>query len=161
MNACYQMMIELGKRKNLKYEKEALKLIYQESAGQPFIARQLGSCLLQQDNLPKIIGEANIKKSIKKYLSERAAYMKQLYTFLSPIEQNILEQIISNDKITKRDLALYFHTKGWQREQLEKALSNLMNYYLLQIEQEEYYISLPLLERWIRYYELGLDWGDL
>jgi len=161
MNACYQMMIDLGKRKNLKYNKEALKLIYQESAGQPFIARQLGSCLLQQDNLPKIIGEANIKESIKKYLSERAAYMKQLYNFLSPIEQNILIQIILNDKIIKRDLALYAHQKDWQREQLEKALSNLMNYYLLEIKQEQYFMRLPLLERWIRYYELGLDWGDL
>ena len=62
-------------------------------------------------------------------------YMKQLYNFLSPIEQNILQQIILNDKIIKRDLALYAHQKDWQREQLEKALSNLMNYYLLEIKQ--------------------------
>jgi tetratricopeptide (TPR) repeat protein len=158
---CEQMIQGIGEMMGISYSPASLELIYDESGGHPYVARQLCSRVVNRyKDRPLEVGERMVHEGIDDYIAQRFDYFVGVFRgYLSNEARKILEAaaITEENQMTRPELIAFAERAGFDREALEKALQDLELFHLLVRERESYRIKIKLMRRWIRRSWLGVE----
>ena len=144
---CDQMVITIGHQMGLEFNPEALTQIFVESAGHPFLARQLCSALWSSLRGERNAGEKltvglpESAEAVNAYMDDdgKRSYHDQIWaTRLTADEQQVVERLAAADE--PRPLL-----RGEQ-----KPLRSLLQRHIVIEKGQRYEIAFGLLRRWVR-----------
>jgi hypothetical protein len=153
---CDEMISKLGQGMSVSYTPESLDLIYQNTGGHPFIARQLCSAIIRLfDTRPLLVDKTEVEKGIQEYIFSEAK-----------VFQEIIERLDRDFPTEKEILAVLARTEGPVPFQVlraqhditdEDALRHLVGYQLVERLGDTYQIKIGLLRRWLKEKWLDLE----
>lgn len=136
---CAEMIVTLGKGMSVYWEPDALQAVFDETGGHPFLTRSFCSRLAQTyPDRPLKVTAAMVQDQILPFIRDDGDKLAQIMELLKthfPQEEVILEQIALGE--VPADLP-------------DAALSHLLGYSLIQVNNGAYHITLNLLRRWLR-----------
>ncbi len=137
---CDEMITTLGKGMSVYWEEDALATIFTETGGHPFLARSFCSRIVKQYPTPRPIDVTveMVQEQIIPFIRAESDKFEQITELLRthfPEEEKLLEQIALDE--APSDIP-------------DDALRHLSGYRLIQLEGENYKITLNLLRRWLR-----------
>lgn len=151
---CNQMINDIGQQMGLKYGPAALRRVYLESGGHPFLARQLCSLAWrrlgesQRSARPILLNEFTIVKAADAFIDsgDHASYFEELWSIrLNEVERAVVRQLAEANAPQPRQ-------KGERQ-----AFNSLLEQHIITQEDELYHLTFGLFRRWIRAHVLGLD----
>jgi hypothetical protein len=158
---CDQMVRGIGEMMGVSYSEASLELIFDESGGHPYVARQLCSRIISRcKDRPLKVNERMVQEGIDDYIAQRPDYFVGVFRgYLSNEARKILEAVAmaEENQMTRPELIAFAEQAGFDREALEKALQDLELFHLLVREKDVYRIKIRLLRRWIRRSWLGME----
>jgi tetratricopeptide (TPR) repeat protein len=158
---CDQMVQGIGEMMGISYSPASLELIYDESGGHPYVARQLCSRVVNRyKDRPLEVSDQMVHEGIDDYIAQRPDYFVGVFRgYLSNEARKILEAaaLREDDHINRLELITFAERTGFDREALEKALQDLELFHLLVREKEGYRIKIKLMRRWIRRSWVGVE----
>jgi hypothetical protein len=152
---CDAMIEGIGRLMGIEYTPESLALIYSESGGHPFVARQLASSLVGRYPVrPPRVEPPMVETAIEDYLLVKGSYFEGIFKGNS-LSQAALEVLaesarIGRNEISREDLAASAARRGIARMELDSALRDLELFGLFVRERHSYSFRTQLLRRWIR-----------
>lgn len=136
---CREMIHTLGKGMSVYWDDEAVKLVFQETGGHPFLSRALCSRITRQFPVrPITVTLDMVQEAIPLFVRDDGDKLEQITELLHisfPEEESLLEQIALGE--TTSDVS-------------DEALRHLLGYRLILSDGSGYRITLNLLQRWLR-----------
>ncbi|MBD3308478.1 hypothetical protein GF339_18780 [candidate division KSB3 bacterium] len=163
---CNQMITTIAARMGFAYTEESLSRIYYETAGHPYVTRQVCSIIaknLQKDGAatglpdsapPPVLPEMptvqvkDVEHAVAEYLEYRRDYLESIWQRLAPAEQEIVSTIALHDSCTLDQLIASDQDLTTKREQ-RKAISRLVENEIIEKCENKYSLKMGLLERFI------------
>ena len=141
------MMQNLGEWRQLGYSEAALKILFEETGGHPFIARQVGSEILKNTHeFPAIVEPVQMRESIERFAQARTDYWDLLWRQLLEPEREVLKQIARQGAETA-DTLLVELEKMWPQKAISQAIQDLESYGIIAQREGRYHIVFGLLQR--------------
>ncbi|MFN8503702.1 cold shock domain-containing protein [Kouleothrix sp.] len=148
---CYEMIEKLGRGMGVSFENEALEHIYNETGGHPYITRQFCSHIVHlSSSRPLHITQKMVVEGTESFLRQKGDIFEEILERLNYFPQ-------------EKDL-FYFIAEGLSEENelstltnepIDIALRHLIGYQIIDYRDNNYYIKINLLYRWLRRYRLG------
>lgn len=136
---CQEMIVTLGKGMAVYWEPDAVQVVFDETAGHPFLTRSLCSHIVQtNETRPLTVTSAMVQEQILPFIRDNGDKLAQITELLNtnfPHENDILEQIALGEAPV--DIP-------------DESLRHLLGYSLIQESDSGYQITLNLLRRWLR-----------
>ena len=158
---CDQMVQGIGEIMGISYDPASLRLIYEESGGHPYVARQLCSRIVNRfRDRPLNVDEEMLHEAIEDYIAQRPDYFVGVFRgYLSGEARKILEAAAESEqnKINRDELIALADEDGFGREALERALQDLELFQFLVRVKSSYQMKIRLMRRWIRHSWLGVE----
>lgn len=134
-----EMARGIGKGMSVYWHEDALKLLFDEAGGHPFLTRLLSSKVVQRHpKRPLTVSKAMIQEAIPFVIRDETDKFAQIVELLQryfPLEENFLERLAIGE--TLPDLG-------------DDGLSHLLGYQLIRRDNNEYRLTLNLLTRWFK-----------
>jgi hypothetical protein len=145
----------IGRLMGIKYTPESLAMIYHESGGHPFVARQLASSLAGRfPARPLVVDPVIVETAIEDYLSVKGDYFEGIFkgNSLSRAALDVLTECAGLDQqaVSRDDLVSFAARRSIPRMVLDSALQDLELFGLFLRERQTYSFRMQLLRRWIR-----------
>ncbi|MGB0383453.1 MAG: CHAT domain-containing protein [Ardenticatenaceae bacterium] len=164
---CIQMVSSIGAQIRLQYSQESLQLISKLSGGHPFLARQLCSLLYKtHGDKNNAIRVSDVDNTVKRFIDDESTEIRLARIWQeagnekvwgaakAEINQSVLLDLARADGSVAYDDLL----DGPKRKARRTALINLERFHFVyQPQLGRYAIRFGLLEKWLRWLELGLD----
>ena len=158
---CDQMVHGIGEVMGVTFDAPALSIVYEESGGHPYVARQLCSRIVSRNvQRPLNVVEPLVNEGIEDYIAQRPDYFVGVFRgYLSSEARQIMQVAAASDdnEVSRVQLLAFSEKAGMDRVSLEKALQDLELFNLMTRDKERYGIKIRLLRRWIRRSWLGLE----
>jgi excisionase family DNA binding protein len=136
---CVEMIRTLGQGMSVRWEDEAVKIIFSETGGHPFLTRLFCSRIIQHYRTrPLIVTAEMVRDQIVPFIRSEGSNLEQITELLHrnfPEEEEFLLQIALDEAPDNLP---------------DESLRHLLGYHLIYDEGTSYRISLNLLRRWIR-----------
>lgn len=144
---CATMLRELGRGMGIRFEEQAIDVIYQATGGHPFFTRQFCSFVAQQHaERPLIVRRGMLEALVDRYLEIRSDDFQEIAERLTrdfPDELEICIKLAqeggSIDRVSAEDLV-----------QSGSAVRHLMGYQILQVDQSRAFLKMSMFSRWLR-----------
>lgn len=135
---CSNMVVKIGKWMGIEYSPDSLKMIFQETAGHPYVARLFCACLVNKRKTRQVSAE-DVEATVEASLGRLDVYLKGWWKNLSEEEKQLLDSVL-------RDRAL---PTPMNEEQMD-ALDYLQKQGLIyQAQNGQWDIAIRLLRRWL------------
>ena len=179
-NECDMMIRSLGQEIGIDFHNETSSCIFKKSGGHPYLARQLCNTAYCMNKKPGIISMDVILAAAEEYVYNPAksdyfddnslwGELGKSYIWGSEVSKSnhsILLDIASNSGgLSKNELLSNIETRSGKRLRnfqqdrisFEKAIYGLIERSIVEIDPEtkRYYITIELLQDWIRIHKLG------
>jgi tetratricopeptide (TPR) repeat protein len=158
---CNQMVQGLGELMGVRFDAESLSMIYSQTAGHPYVTRQLCSRLVKFfPERPLDVRAAMVTMALDQYLAQSGDYFAGILEgYLDDMSRRIVETIaIEGDEGTSRTLILNrVEELNVGRHVGDQALGDLELAGLIRREGERYSLCIPLFRRWLRRSWLDLE----
>lgn len=155
---CDQMVQGLGEVMGVRFDTASLRLIFDETAGHPYVARQLCSRLVKAfPERPLEVQESMVHNALEAYLAQRGDYFSGIVTgYLSPEARSIVETIAGMDEggANRADI---LRTVGQSAHVIDRELGDMELAGLVRREGSHYSLRMPVFRRWLRRSWLGLE----
>ncbi|MDM8522222.1 hypothetical protein QUF80_02525 [Desulfococcaceae bacterium HSG8] len=140
LEECNEMIVTLGKNMSVCWADDALKTIFAETGGHPFLTRIFCSKIVKQyPARPITVSVEMVKEQIIPFIRTESDKLQQITELLHthfPQEEKFLNQIALDE--TPKDIP-------------DEALRHLLGYNLIQSDGKKcYHITIKLLRRWLR-----------
>jgi hypothetical protein len=155
---CDQMVEGLGRVMGVRFDTASLRLIYEETAGHPYVARQLCSRLVQAfPERPLEVHESMVHSGLDAYLAQRGDYFSGIVTgYLSPEARSIVETIAALDE-SGADRADILQRVEHSAHVADRELGDMELSGLVRRDGTRYSLRMPVFRRWLRRSWLGLE----
>jgi len=157
---CDQMVQGLGELMGVRFDAESLKIVFEETAGHPYVARQLCSRLVKSfPDRPLDVRADMMTTAIGEYLAKRGDYFVGLVEgYLGDAARRIVETIaMAEDGCETRGEILQRIGTLAERHVVDQVLGDLELVGLVTRDGDRYRLSMPLFRRWLRRSWLGLE----
>ena len=138
-NECVEMIRTLGKGMSVYWEDGAIRLVFTETGGHPFLTRALCSQITRRHTTrPLMVTYDMVVEQIPHFIREEGDKLEQITELMRnnfPDEETLLEQIALDEAPT---------------ELPDESLRHLIGYRLVTVEGSGYRVTLNLLRRWLR-----------
>jgi len=138
---CREMIESLGKGMSVYWEEDAIKAVFEETAGHPFLTRVFCSRITKANpTRPLNITKQIVHEQLSCFIRDESNKMEQIIELLRtnfPEEERILEKIALDEL---NDIS-YLD---------EESIYHLLSYGLISEENGKFRIRLNILKRWIR-----------
>jgi hypothetical protein len=135
---CNEMIVKLGKNMSVYWEDDALKTIFAETGGHPFLTRIFCSRIVKQYPARLTVTGEMVNKQLIPFIRTDSDKLEQITELLHthfPEEETYLNQIALDE----------------MPESLpDDALRHLLGYNLIRSDGKPYQITINLLRRWLR-----------
>ncbi len=143
---CDDMIVSLSQRMGIRFDPDALEVIYRETAGHPFLTRRLCSWVIARDEHPKRVEAAMVEESLAGFVSDQSVVFDEILDRLKrqfPLEYDILEFI-------HEGVACAHEISGLIDRPADSALKHLKGYQLVELtDDDRYRLRFGLLRRWL------------
>lgn len=133
------MIVSLGKGMSVYWENEAIRAIFAETAGHPFLTRTLCSQITKRHPVrPLTVTVQMVQEQVPHFIRDEGDKLEQIIELLHtnfPQEEVLLEKIAFDE--APGDVS-------------DESLRHLLSYFLVSGDGSNYQISLNLLRRWLR-----------
>ncbi|HVG56761.1 MAG TPA: hypothetical protein VM846_20130 [Vicinamibacterales bacterium] len=155
---CDQMVQGLGEVMGVRFDTASLRLIYEETAGHPYVARQLCSRLVTAfPERPLEAHESMVHSALEAYLAQRGDYFSGIVTgYLSPEARSIVETIAALDE-QGAERADILRTVEHSPHVADRELGDMELSGLVRRDGTRYSLRMPVFRRWLRRSWLGLE----
>ena len=155
---CDQMVQGLGEVMGVRFDTASLRLIYEETAGHPYVARQLCSRLVTAfPERPLEAHESMVHSALEAYLAQRGDYFSGIVTgYLSPEARSIVETIAALDE-QGAERADILRKVEHSPHVADRELGDMELAGLVRRNGTQYSLRMPVFRRWLRRSWLGLE----
>lgn len=155
---CDQMVQGLGEVMGVRFDTASLRLIYEETAGHPYVARQLCSRLVTAfPERPLEVHESMVHSAVDAYLAQRGDYFSGIVTgYLSSEGRSIVETIAELDE-QGADRGDVLRNVGHSPHVADRELGDMELAGLVRRDGTRYSLRMPVFRRWLRRSWLGLE----
>jgi tetratricopeptide (TPR) repeat protein len=157
---CDQMVQGLGELMGVRFDADSLQTVFAETAGHPYVARQLCSRLVKSfPERPLDVRADMMATAIAEYLAQRGDYFAGLVEgYLGDAARRTVETIaMADDGCETRNRILERVGTLAERHVVDQVLGDLELVGLVTRDGERYRLSMPLFRRWLRRSWLGLE----
>jgi predicted Zn-dependent protease len=158
---CDQMVQGLGEVMGVRFDAASLQRVYEETAGHPYVARQVCSRLVKAyTERPLEVRADMVGVAIDDYLAQRGDYFAGvLESYLDTTSRRIVETIATQDEggADRARILLQIESTGEKRHLADQALGDLELTGLARRTGDRYALGIPLFRRWLRRSWLGLE----
>jgi tetratricopeptide (TPR) repeat protein len=158
---CDQMVQGIGEVMGVSFDAPSLSLIYDESGGHPYVARQLCSRIVgRHTHRPFSVTTEIVEEGVDDYIAQRPDYFIGVFRgYITNEARQFLEVAASKDEneVSHAELLAFAVKAGLERGQFDRALQDLELFHLVSREKDRYRIKIRLLRRWIRRSWLGIE----
>lgn len=133
-----EMIRTLGKAMGVQWADEAIRAIYAETTGHPFLTRLFCSRVIRHKPRPLHVSATMVEEQIKEFLRDEGDKLEQIIELLNrhfPNESDLLEQIALDESLATVS---------------EESIRHLFSYHLVEEQNGHYQITLNLLRRWLQ-----------
>ena len=151
-DVCAAMVAQLGRGMGVTFEPDALRHIYREAGGHPYITRQLcGHIVRGYPYRPLRITKQIVDDSLESFVRDKGAIFEEILYRLETHfpEENELLPFIADGVVEPAALATL------STQPIDRALRHLIGYQIVEHVGGEYRIKIRLLDRWLRRFRLG------
>ncbi len=152
---CNQMLTQLGHYMNVEFKEEGLDLIYKETGGHPYIARQFCSHIwnsLRDESRNRTgklcFSQQLIEEHIESFIRDKGSILGEIVERLEshfPEELELLK-FISEGVSTVSELSSLLPSG----RTVDDALRHLQGYQLINFVGDRYSVKINLLDRWLK-----------
>jgi hypothetical protein len=137
---CDEMIRTLGKGMSVYWEDDAIRAVFAETGGHPFLTRSLCSHIARQNpTRPLTVTSATVQEQIDPFIRNESDKLEQITELLRvnfPQEETFLERIALDERPS---------------ELQDESLRHLLGYQLIASDDGRgYKLTLNLLRRWLR-----------
>ena len=158
---CDQMVQGLGEVMGVRFDPASLRIIYEETAGHPYVARQLCSRLVKAfPDRPLNVTEEMAQSALETYLAQRGEYFLGIVTgYLSTESRAIVETIaaLDEDGADRSDILAKVGREPVSPHLVDQELGDMELTGLVRRQGTRYSLKIPLFRRWLRRSWLGLE----
>lgn len=145
-NELNEMVVEIGKKMALTFNKESLETIFNYSGGHPYITRQLCSVIATQNTIrPLTVTKDIVKGASKGFFKKKIAIINEILDRIGEGSLQILKVISGNNNISEENIS-----KSLSKLETKVHLYNLEKYKIVEEKDGLYKISIELLNLWIK-----------
>jgi tetratricopeptide (TPR) repeat protein len=157
---CDQMVQGLGELMGVRFDQSSLDLVFEQTAGHPYVTRQLCSRLVRSfPDRPLQVTRDMVVASIDDYLAQRGDYFAGLVEgYLDDAARRVVEAIALADEEgdSRADLVKALAAKAAPHV-VDRVLGDLELVELVLRAGERYTLRSPLFRRWLRRSWLGVE----
>lgn len=147
------LITTIGASLGLKYEENALKMIYDYTGGYPLLTRFLcGKIFESIPEKPFTVTVTEVKTAVDDFLESDVAVLEQLFDSLKPSQQKVVQELALQAPMIRKTLQekAAFEDKGKDKnEVLSKALNYLRNVGLITSTKTGIRLKIGLLKEWL------------
>jgi tetratricopeptide (TPR) repeat protein len=150
---CDQMVQGLGELMGVRFDQASLSMVFEQTAGHPYVARQLCSRLVKTfPERPLDVREEMTVTAIAEYLAQRGDYFAGIVEgYLDNAARRIVETIaVAEETGEGRTEILRRVGELAERHVADQVLGDLELVGLVTRELDRYRLSMPLFRRWLR-----------
>jgi hypothetical protein len=157
---CDQMVQGLGELMGVRFDRESLDVIFEQTAGHPYVTRQLCSRLVRlYPERPLQTTAEMVSAAIEEYLAQRGDYFSGVIEgYLNDDARRVVECIAMSDAgaESRANILERFESPG-DRHLADRVLGDLELIGLIARTGESYALRAPLFRRWLRRSWLGVE----
>ena len=157
---CDQMVQGLGELMGVRFDRESLDLIFDQTAGHPYVTRQLCSRLVRLfPDRPLQTTRQMVSAAIEEYLAQRGDYFSGVVEgYLNDDARRVVECIAMADAgaESRANILQRFESPAG-RHLADRVLGDLELIGLITRAGESYALRAPLFRRWLRRSWLGVE----
>jgi hypothetical protein len=158
---CDQMVRGLGEVMGVRFDPASLRRIYDETAGHPYVARQLCSRLVNAfKERPLEVQPEMVLAAIDDYLAQRGDYFAGILEgYLNNAGRRIIELIATygDEGIDRADILREIEPVSPGRHVVDQELGDMELSGLVRRDGHRYALRMPLFRRWLRRSWLGVE----
>jgi hypothetical protein len=151
---CDQMIIDIGQQMGIEYTPKALDMIYIESGGHPFLARQLCSEMWNSLSKSRVmeglvtVDKNDIAQAVDAFMDNgrRASYLEQIWeTRLDDNERTVVKRLAASGKPVLPE------------KSERRVINRLSERYIILRENGKIRLTFGLFQNWVREFILDLE----
>jgi hypothetical protein len=135
---CREMVVKIGKWVGVDYSDDSVEMIYEETAGHPYIARALCACLVADLKAVKVTVK-EVEQTIPKLLDRLYEYLCGWWARLTESEKQLIDSVLENHALPAR-----------MNERQREALRYLRKQgFIHKTHRGHWDITVRLIRRWL------------
>jgi hypothetical protein len=141
------MLVSLAKGMGVGFSADALTLVYAQTAGHPYIARQLCSHTVARikRSRPFTVDSRHLEEALPSFLRERSAIFEDVITRL---QDDFPEEYLVLTELAKRPQTTH-EIRKMGVDDPRVAMRHLLNYQLVSFDGGRYTIAIRAFQEWL------------